>query len=287
MMLKRPGTEELSNTGDKQQAASIQRKHEMTAKPQTYATYPSLNGRSVFITGGGSGIGESLVRHFALQGSRVAFVDIAEEASRAMVDTIAASGVAAPLFIPCDIRDVEALKSAISEAGRQNGPVEVLCNNAGNDDRHQTEHVDVAYWDDRMAVNLRPQFFAAQAVLPWMKTAGAGSIINLGSITWMVGDADCPAYVTAKAAIYGMTRALAREFGPHNIRVNCLVPGWVMTERQMRLWLTPEGERQIDDRQCLPQRLLPADIARMALFLAADDSRMCTSQQFIVDGGWV
>jgi NAD(P)-dependent dehydrogenase (short-subunit alcohol dehydrogenase family) len=120
-----------------------------------------------------------------------------------------------------------------------------------------------------------------------MRTAGAGSIVNLGSITWMVGDADCPAYVTAKAAIHGMTRALAREFGPHNIRVNCLVPGWVMTERQMRLWLTPEGERQIDDRQCLPQRLQPADIARMALFLAADDSRMCTSQQFIVDGGWV
>lgn len=138
-----------------------------------------------------------------------------------------------------------------------------------------------------MAVNLRHQFFAAQAVLPGMKTAGSGSIINLGSITWMVGDPDCPAYVTAKAAVHGMTRALAREFGPHNIRVNCLVPGWVMTPRQMRLWLTPEGERQIDERQCLRRRVQPSDIARMALFLAADDSAMCTSQEFIVDGGWV
>ncbi|MDB5523999.1 MAG: 3-oxoacyl-ACP reductase [Rhizobium sp.] len=259
----------------------------MTADPQPYGTYPSLAGRSVFITGGGSGIGESLVRHFASQRSRVAFVDIAEGASRAVVESVSATGAGAPLFIPCDVRDVAALKSAISEACRQNGPIEVLCNNAGNDDRHQTQDVDLDYWDDRMAVNLRHQFFAAQAVLPYMKTAGGGSIVNFGSITWMVGDADCPAYVTAKAAIYGMTRALAREFGPHNIRVNCLVPGWVMTERQIRLWLTPEGERQIEQRQCLPQRLHPADIARMALFLAADDSRMCTSQQFIVDGGWV
>ena len=259
----------------------------MTEETQRYATYPSLAGRSVFITGGGSGIGESLVRHFAAQSSHVAFVDIAEEPSRAIVDSIAATGAAAPLFIPCDLRDVDALRVAISRACLQNGPIEALCNNAGNDDRHQTPDVDVAYWDDRMAVNLRHQFFAAQAVLPHMKASGGGSIVNLGSITWMVGDADCPAYVTAKAAIHGMTRALAREFGPHNIRVNCLVPGWVMTERQMRLWLTPAGERQIEERQCLPQRLQPSDIARMALFLAADDSRMCSSQQFIVDGGWV
>lgn len=259
----------------------------MTADPNNYARYPSLEGRSVFISGGGSGIGESLVRHFCRQGSRVAFVDIAEEASRGVVESIGATGARAPLFLSCDVRDVDALRAAIAEACRQNGPIEVLCNNAGNDDRHQTPDIDAAYWDDRMAVNLRHQFFAAQAVLPHMKDAGGGSIINFGSITWMVGDADCPAYVTAKAAIYGMTRALAREFGPHGIRVNCLVPGWVMTERQMRLWLTPEGERQIEERQCLPQRLQPDDIARMALFLAADDSRMCTSQQFIVDGGWV
>lgn len=259
----------------------------MTADPQLFATYPSLAGRSVFITGGGSGIGESLVRHFCGQGSRVAFVDIAEEASRAVVESIKAQGASPPLFIPCDVRDVAALQAAILTACRHDGPIDVLCNNAGNDDRHQTDAVDLVYWDDRMAVNLRHQFFAAQAVVEHMKTNGGGSIINFGSITWMVGDGDCPAYVTAKAAIYGMTRALAREFGPHHVRVNCLVPGWVMTERQMRLWLTPEGERQIDERQCLPARLQPSDIARMALFLAADDSRMCTSQQFIVDGGWV
>jgi NAD(P)-dependent dehydrogenase (short-subunit alcohol dehydrogenase family) len=259
----------------------------MTIGSNNFATYPSLKGKSVFVTGGGSGIGESLVRHFCAQGSRVAFVDIAEEASRQLVSSIAADGTEAPLFLACDLRDIEALRGAIATAGERNGPIQVLCNNAGSDDRHQTEDVTVAYWDDRMAINLRPQFFAAQAARPYMKAQGGGSIINFGSITWMVGDPDCPAYVTAKAAIYGMTRALAREFGPEHIRVNCMVPGWVMTERQMRLWLTPAGERQIDERQCLPSRLQPSDIARMALFLAADDSAMCTSQQFIVDGGWV
>lgn len=252
-----------------------------------FASYPSLRGRSVFITGGGSGIGESLVRHFCEQGSRVAFVDIAEEASRRLVDEISASGSPAPLFIPCDLREIEALRAAMAAAAERNGPIAVLCNNAGNDDRHQTEDVTAAYWDDRMAVNLRHQFFAAQTARPFMKALGGGSIINFGSITWMVGDADCPAYVTAKAAVWGMTRALAREFGPDRIRVNCMAPGWVMTERQVRLWLTPAGERQLEDRQCLPDRVQPSDIARMALFLASDDSRMCSSQQFIVDGGWV
>lgn len=254
---------------------------------QNYASFPSLNGSSVFISGGASGIGESLVRHFCAQGSKVAFVDLAEDAGNALVQSIADSSLPAPLFIPCDLRDVPSLQAAIATAGETNGPVEVLCNNAGNDDRHRTEDVDVDYWDDRMAVNVRHQFFAAQAVLPHMRAQGKGSIINFGSITWMVGDPDCPAYVTSKAAIYGMTRALAREFGPHNIRVNCLVPGWVMTERQVKLWLTPEGEKQINERQCLSARLQPSDIARMVLFLAADDSAMCTSQQFIVDGGWV
>ncbi|OLP58295.1 3-oxoacyl-ACP reductase [Xaviernesmea oryzae] len=252
-----------------------------------YANYPSLNGRSVFITGGATGIGESLVRHFCAQGSRVAFVDLAEEAGSALADAIADQGLAKPLFLPCDLREIDALRAAIAQASAENGPIAALCNNAGNDDRHQTEEVDVAYWDDRMAINLRHQFFAAQAVVAQMRAAGGGSIINLGSITWMVGDPDCCAYVTAKAAITGMTRALAREFGPDHIRVNCLVPGWVMTERQVRLWLTPEGEAQIAQRQCLQGRLQAEDIARMALFLAADDSRMCTSQQFIVDAGWV
>ncbi|MGG6892491.1 SDR family NAD(P)-dependent oxidoreductase [Rhizobium sp. BR 315] len=259
----------------------------MSSQQNNFAIYPSLKGRSVFITGGGSGIGESLVRHFCAQGSRVAFVDIAEEPSRQLVAAIAEEGAEPPLFIPCDLRDIDALRAALEAAAARNGPIQVLCNNAGSDDRHQTEDVTVAYWDDRMAVNLRHQFFAAQAARPYMKALGGGSIINFGSITWMVGDPDCPAYVTSKAAVYGMTRALARELGPERIRVNCMVPGWVMTERQMRLWLTPAGEKQIEERQCLPDRLQPSDIARMALFLAADDSAMCTSQQFIVDGGWV
>jgi NAD(P)-dependent dehydrogenase (short-subunit alcohol dehydrogenase family) len=240
----------------------------------------------VFITGGGSGIGESLVRHFCAQGSKVAFVDVAEAPSRALVAELAVNGTA-PLFIPCDLRNIEALKVAVVTAVAANGPIDVLCNNAGNDDRHQAADVTVDYWDDRMAVNVRHQFFAAQTVRPYMKAQGGGSIINFGSITVMVGDADCPAYVTSKAAIWGMTRALAREFGPERIRVNCMVPGWVMTERQVRLWLNEAGEKQIKDRQCLPDKVQPSDIARMALFLAADDSRMCTSQQFIVDGGWI
>lgn len=251
------------------------------------AIYPSLKDRVVFITGGGSGIGESLVRHFSAQGANVTFVDLAEDASRALVKSVEADGHRAPDFIPCDLRDIEKLQAAIRATQEKHGAIRVLLNNAGNDDRHRTEDVTVAYWDDRMAVNQRHQFFAAQAVRPMMRDAGGGSIINFGSITWMVGDGDCPAYVTAKAAITGLTRALAREFGPERIRVNCMIPGWVMTERQVRLWLTPEGERQIADRQCLQDRLQPSDIARMALFLAADDSRMCTSQNFIVDGGWV
>lgn len=251
------------------------------------AVYPSLRDRVVFVTGGGSGIGASLVEHFCAQGSIVTFVDIAVDPSRALVERIAAAGHRRPDFMPCDLRDIEALRAVLARTQERHGPVRALLNNAGNDDRHRTEDVTPAYWDDRMAVNLRHQFFAAQAVRPQMKAAGGGSIVNFGSITWMVGDSDCPAYVTAKAAVTGMTRALAREFGPERIRVNCMIPGWVMTERQMRLWLTAEGERQIEERQCLPDRVHPADIARMALFLAADDSRMCSSQNFIVDGGWV
>lgn len=251
------------------------------------AIYPTLKDRVVFVTGGGSGIGAGLVEHFAGQGAIVTFVDVAEDASRALVENVAAAGHRRPDFIRCDLRDIEALRATIATTVDRYGPIRALLNNAGNDDRHRTEDVTPDYWDDRMAVNVRHQFFAAQAVRPSMRDAGGGSIVNFGSITWMVGDPDCPAYVTSKAAITGMTRALARELGPERIRVNCMIPGWVMTERQVRLWLTPDGERQIAERQCLPDRLYPSDIARMALFLASDDSRMCTSQHFIVDGGWV
>jgi len=251
------------------------------------ATFPSLQDRSIFITGGGSGIGASLVEHFCQQGAKVSFVDIADGPALALVARLKETGKTVPHYINCDLRDIESLRRAVAEACERHGPVSVLINNAGNDDRHKTEDVSVAYWDDRMQVNLRHQFFATQAVRPHMRDAGGGSVINLGSITWLVGDADCPAYVTAKAAVGGLTRALARELGPEKIRVNCVLPGWVMTDRQVKLWLNEAGEHQIDERQCLKDRLYPPDIARMVLFLAADDSRMCTSQNYIVDGGWV
>lgn len=259
----------------------------MTGIIENGAIFPSLKDRSVFVTGGGSGIGASVVEHFCAQGSRVTFVDLAEGPSHALVERIAEKGYQAPHFIHCDLRKIDGLEAAISAAGRSQGPIRVLVNNAGNDDRHRTGDVTADYWDDRMAVNLRHQFFAVQAVRPQMREAGGGSIINFSSITWLVGDPDCPAYVTAKAAVIGLTRGLARELGPEGIRVNSVLPGWVMTERQLKLWVTPEGERQIDERQCLPGRVHPPDIARMVLFLAADDSRMCASQSYIVDGGWV
>nr|WP_298687767.1 SDR family oxidoreductase [uncultured Dongia sp.] len=251
------------------------------------ATFHSLKGKVVFVTGGGSGIGESIVTHLCEQGAKVTFVDIAEAPSRALCAKIAASGHAAPDFIPVDLKNIDALRAAIATTAASHGPIRVLVNNAGNDDRHKSEDVTPDYWDERMAVNVRHQFFAAQAIRPMMRDAGGGSIINFGSITWMVGDGDCPGYVTSKAAITGMTRALAREFGPERIRVNCVLPGWVMTDRQVKLWLDAAGEKQLDERQCLKDKLYPADIARMVLFLAADDSRMCSSQNFIVDGGWV
>lgn len=259
----------------------------MTGLIENAAIYPSLRDRSVFVTGGGSGIGESVVEHFCAQGARVTFVDLAEGPSRSLVDRIAAKGHPAPHFIACDLRRIDDLQAAIETTQDRQGPIRALINNAGNDDRHRTEEVTVDYWDDRMAVNLRHQFFAAQAVRPQMSAAGGGSIVNFTSITWLVGDSDCPVYVTAKSAVVGLTRALARELGPEGIRVNCVMPGWVMTERQLKLWVTPEGERQIDERQCLHDRVHPPDIARMVLFLAADDSRMCSSQNYIVDGGWV
>src|SRR5215468_4896229 len=251
------------------------------------ARYPSLKDRVVFVTGGGSGIGASVVEHFCDQGARVSFADVDERASEALAVRIASQGQAAPRFIRADLRDIAALQAAIARVGREDGPIRVLVNNAANDDRHRTENVTVDYWEDRMQTNLRHQFFAAQAVRPQMRDAGGGSIINLGSVSWMIGEGDCIAYVTAKSAVGGLTRGLARELGPEKIRVNCVVPGWVMTKRQLDLWVTPEGEKLIDASQCLPGRLYPPDIARMVLFLAADDSRMCTSQNYIVDAGWV
>jgi NAD(P)-dependent dehydrogenase (short-subunit alcohol dehydrogenase family) len=253
--------------------------------PIEIARYPSLKDRTVFVTGGGSGIGASIVEHFCAQGSRVAFVDIAQEQSQALVARIAVLGNP-PLFINCDLRDIAALQAAIAHVGAVLGPIRVLVNNAGNDDRHHFADVTPEYWDDRVAVNLRHQFFAAQAVYPQMKEAGGGSIINFGSISWMNSEGGYAVYTACKAAVQGLTRSFARDFGPAGIRVNNLVPGWVMTERQVKLWLDEAGERQIAEQQCLQEKVYPADIARMVLFLAADDSRLCTAQDFIVDAGW-
>jgi NAD(P)-dependent dehydrogenase (short-subunit alcohol dehydrogenase family) len=252
-----------------------------------WASYPSLEDRAVFVTGGGSGIGASIVEHLCAQRARVAFVDIQREASQALVERLEARGLPAPVFIPCDLRDIAALRAAIEQARARHGPARVLVNNAAHDERHSIESVTPEYWDDRFAVNLRHQFFAAQAVVPAMAEAGGGSIINFGSTSWLIGQGGMPAYLSAKAAVAGLTRALARDLGPKNIRVNAIVPGWIMTERQITLWLTPEGEQELLRRQCLKRRLVPEDIARVVLFLAADDSDACTNQSYIVDGGWV
>jgi NAD(P)-dependent dehydrogenase (short-subunit alcohol dehydrogenase family) len=252
-----------------------------------YASYPSLKDRVVLITGGGSGIGASLVEHFADQGSKVAFLDLAEAPSNALVASLAEKGLPAPLFIPCDLRDIGALQAAVARIGAELGPIRVLVNNAAHDERHAIDQVTSDYWDDRIAVNLKHQFFATQAVHKDMAAAGGGSIVNMGSVSWVIGQGGMPCYTTAKSAVAGLTRSLARDLGPMNIRVNCVLPGWIMTQRQIDLWLTPEGEAELMARQCLKRKLYPEDMARVVLFFAADDSGACTNQNYIADGGWV
>jgi len=249
------------------------------------ATYPSLKDRVVFITGGASGIGAAEVTHFAAQGARVAFVDIDDAAAKALTTDLAAAGHTAPLYQHCDLRDIAALQAAIRGVGEKLGPITVLVNNAARDDRHNYADVTVEYWDERQAVNLRHQFFAIQAVAPMMRAAGGGSIINFGSISWHTFAGGMPAYTTAKAGVEGLTKGMARDLGPDNIRVNCVIPGWVMTDRQIKLWLTPEGEENLLRQQCLKEKLGPDDLARMVLWLAADDSRMCSGQLWVVDAG--
>lgn len=249
--------------------------------------YPSLRGRAVLITGGGSGIGAVLVEHFVRQGSRVAFCDIDAESSRALVYRLAGAGLAAPGFLPCDLRDIDALRAMVRAAEAAIGPIRVLVNNAGHDQRHAIDEVTPDYWDERLAVNLKHQFFAAQAVRAGMRDAGGGSIVNFGSISWRAGLGGMPAYTTAKAAIEGLTRSLARDLGAEGIRVNCVLPGAVRTERQVELWYTPEYVQKFMDAQCIKAFVEPIDIARMVAFLASDDARMCTSQNYVVDGGWI
>ena len=246
-----------------------------------FARYPSLQDRVVLITGGGSGIGMAMVEHFVAQGARVAFLDLDKAAGEA---TAARTGT---LFLFCDLRDIAALRVAIAEIRKQLGPISVLVNNAARDDRHGLEAVEPDYWDERMQTNLRHHFFCAQAVAPMMRELGKGAIINMGSVSWMKLQGGMPAYTTAKAAIRGLTRGLARDLGPDRIRVNEVVPGWIFTERQLEKWANPAGEAANMERQCLKERLYPPDVARMVLWLAADDSRMVTGQYFVVDGGTV
>jgi len=250
-----------------------------------FAIYPSLRDRVVFITGGASGIGAEHVVQFAAQGARVAFVDIADDAAQTLVRKVEAAGHPTPIYHHCDLKDIAALQAVIAEVRRVMGPVTVLINNAANDQRHKFEDVTVEYWDERLATNLRHQFFAIQAVAPMMRAAGGGSIINFGSVSWHSLQGGMPAYTTAKAAVEGLTRGMARDLGPDKIRVNTVIPGWIMTERQITMWLTPEGERNLMQVQCLKEKLVPADVTRMVLWLASDDSRMCTAQLWVVDAG--
>ena len=251
------------------------------------ATYGSLQGKRVFITGGGSGIGESLVAEFAAQGALVAFVDIAVDASEALCRRLAEAGLTAPLFRHCDITDIASLQAVMAELAGELGDFDILVNNAANDQRHQAQDVTLEYWNERIAINQRPMFFTCQAVFEGMKRQGGGSIINVSSISWHMKSGGYPVYATTKAAVVGLTRGLARDYGAHNIRVNTVTPGWVMTQRQIELWVDEAAEAEIKKSQCLPSKLMPQDIAAMVLFLASDDGAMCSSQEFIVDAGWV
>jgi NAD(P)-dependent dehydrogenase (short-subunit alcohol dehydrogenase family) len=250
------------------------------------ALYPDLQGKVVLVTGGGSGIGEAIVREFARQKAKVAFIDIAVEPSRALVKALEHAGTPVH-FEPCDLTDIPALQRTIAAVRSRLGPIEVLVNNAAHDERHATEAVTEAIWDSRIAVNLKHQFFCAQAVLPDMKASGGGSIINLGSISWMIGQGGMAGYTASKSAVLGLTRSLARDYGPYGIRVNAVAPGWIMTQRQLEKWVTPEGEQEIMQRQCLKRKLQPLEVARFVVFLASEDASACTNQHYVVDGGWV
>jgi NAD(P)-dependent dehydrogenase (short-subunit alcohol dehydrogenase family) len=251
---------------------------ELVADP-AHARYPDLAGRTVFVSGGGSGIGAAFVRAFAGQGARVAFADIDDAASQTLAAAVGAQ------YRRCDVRDVAALQVLIEDTGRELGAVRVLINNAARDDRHEFADVTPDYWDERMAVNLRHQFFASQAAAKQMIGAGGGVILNMGSVSWMRGRPQLSAYTTAKAAVMGLTRTLARELGVHGIRVNSIVPGAIATARQLALWVSPQKERELLEQQCLKFRVQEDDVARTALFLASDEARAITGQSLVVDAG--
>jgi len=254
---------------------------------EQFATYPSLRERVVLVTGGATGIGATVVEEFALQGSRVAFLDIDATASSLLIANLSTRCFHSPAFLQCDSTEIAALRASGAQVEASHGAVRGLVNNAASDDRHSFSEVTPEYWDGRMAINLRHQFFAIQAVAPRMTAAGGGSIINMSSIGWMIPSTGMPAYVACKAAIIGLTRTMAHELGKSNIRVNSVLPGAILTERQRRLWWTPEYEAEIMARQALKRSLAPQEVARLILFLAADDSAAITNQSYVIDGGWV
>lgn len=250
------------------------------------ATYPSLRDKSVLVTGGGSGIGEAIVTRFAEQGCNVGFLDIAREPSEALAARLSQAGHTVE-YAHCDITDTRLLKEAIVELREKLGPFTVLINNAAHDQRHKFEEITPEFFDERIAVNIKHQFFAAQAVIGDMQAAGGGVIINMGSVSWMKGQGGMACYTAAKSAVLGFTRSIARDYGADNIRALSVVPGWIITERQRELWLTPEGEADLMKNQCLKRHLLPDDIARPVLFFASDEASGCTNQSYVIDGGWI
>jgi D-xylose 1-dehydrogenase len=252
-----------------------------------FASYPSLRNRVVLVSGGASGIGEKIVEAFAQQGARVVFLDIHDAAAEGLLRNCESKGFSAPTYLHCDLTDIAALRECVESVVGSLGAIDVLVNNAANDTRHTIEEVTPEYWDKAIAVNLKHQFFLAQAVIPVMKKAGRGSIINMSSISWVIPSVGLPVYVTAKAAIAGLTRTLAHELGPHNIRVNCVMPGAIETERQKRLWYTEAYLEKVLSVQALKRMILPEEVARLVLFLAADDSGAITNQCHVIDGGWV
>jgi NAD(P)-dependent dehydrogenase (short-subunit alcohol dehydrogenase family) len=251
----------------------------------SYATYPSLSGKTVVVTGGGSGIGAAITEAFVRQGARVFFLDVAEQDSLALQESLS-DAAHPPVFRRCDLRNVDAIQSTFAEIAELAGPVEVLVNNAGNDDRHEIGGITSSYWDDRIAVNLKHQFFCAQAVAAGMREMGRGVILNLGSVSWHLALPNLTIYMSAKAAIEGMTRGLARDLGDAGIRVNSIIPGAIKTPRQMALWQSPESEAKVVASQCLRLRIEPEHVARMALFLASDDASRCSGRDYFVDAGW-
>jgi len=249
-----------------------------------YPQYPDLKNKTVLITGGGSGIGSSFVKAFAIQGCKVAFIDINENISKNLVKKISSKHLS-PRFFHCDLEDIKALKKSIIKVENELGPIRVLINNAANDQRHEPEDVTPEYWEKRLRLNLNHHFFAAQAVKSKMSQAGGGAIINMGSISWHMGMEFMPGYTSSKAAIEGLTQSLARAYGKDLIRVNCIIPGQVWTARQMSEHLSPEYEKFMMDKQCLPEKILPEDVAQLALFLASDAGKMCTRRNYFIDAG--